>query len=135
MKPARSYGVNGVLAGCVLFFVVWSREAWFPASWIIIVLLALAILWNLFQLGRRLHSRGGGKDLWHLQRTLLFWVIGILNTALIRPADVGSWKNLLGWAILLVASIDTLVLIRKELAFSSEQQQQTGQEVDDDSVS
>jgi hypothetical protein len=123
MKSVRSYGINGVLASCVLFFVAWNRDAWSPASWILIGLLALAVLWNLFQLGRRLHSRGGGKDLWHLQRTLLFWVIGILNTALIRPAEVGSWKNLLGWAVLLLASVDTLVLIRKELASNPGEQQ------------
>ncbi len=123
MQPVRSYGVNGVLASCVLAFVAWNRDAWSPASWIIIGLLALAVLWNLLQLGRRLHLHGGGRDLWHLQRTLLFWVIGILNTALIRSADVGSWKNLLGWAMLLLASVDTLMLIRKELAVTPGQEQ------------
>jgi hypothetical protein len=83
-------------------------------DWAVIGLVSAAILWNLVQLGRRLHRAGGGKAVWHLQRTVLFWIIGLLNTALLRPADVGSWKNWAGWAFLLLATLDSIALFLKE---------------------
>jgi len=117
MKPKkpRSYVVLAVLASGALYFAISlssSGRTWI--DWTVLSLLSLAILWNLVQAGRRLYRAGRGKDLWHLQRTLLFWVIGLLNTALIRPEDVGSWKNIVGWAMLVLAAADTILLVRKE---------------------
>ena len=48
---------------------------------------------------------------WQIQRTLLFWIIGLFNTLLIRPADVGTWKHWLGWLLLALALIDTISLL------------------------
>jgi hypothetical protein len=48
---------------------------------------------------------------WQIQRTLLFWIIGLFNTVFIRPADVGTWKNWLGWLLLALALIDTVSLL------------------------
>lgn len=121
MKQPRSYLVLAALGCGVLFFAYdLSRGDRGPVDWVVLGLVSGAILWNLIQLGRRLHRGGGGKDLWHLQRTLLFWVIGWLNTALVRPADVGSWKNVLGWVFLGLAAMDSFLLYRKERAFHEE---------------
>jgi len=116
-KKPRSYVVLAVLASGALYFAISlssSGRTWI--DWTVLGLFSLAVLWNLVQAGRRLYRSGGGKDLWHLQRTLLFWVIGLLNTALIRPEDVGSWKYIAGWAMLVLAAADTILLVRKEHA-------------------
>jgi hypothetical protein len=120
MKKPRSYVVLAVLASAALYFAIRqssSGRTWI--DWIVLGLFSLAVIWNLVQAGRRLYRSGGGKDLWHLQRTLLFWVIGLLNTALIRPEDVGSWKNIVGWAMLVLAVADTVLLSRKEYAVTA----------------
>ena len=115
MRKARSYTINGALAAAVLCWALYlSRSGRTAIDWTVISLVSLAILWNLFNLGRRLHRRGGAKSVWHLQRTLLFWVIGLLNTVLVRPAEVGSWENLAGWVFLVLAAADTIALWRKE---------------------
>jgi len=123
MKPPRSHLALAVLAAASLYFA-WQLSSpdqsqgppRGPIDWVVIGLLGLAVGWNLVQLGRRLHRLGGGKAVWHLQRTLLFWIIGLLNTAGVRPQDVGSWKHWTGWALLAVAAMDTAALLRKELA-------------------
>ena len=115
MRKARSYTVNGALAAAVLCWALYlSRSGRTAIDWTVIGLVSLAILWNVVNLGRRLHLRGGGKAVWHLQRTVLFWIVGLLNTALVRPADAGSWKNLAGWVFLVLAAADTIALWRKE---------------------
>jgi hypothetical protein len=115
MKHPRSYTVNGALAAGVLCWALYlSRSGRTAVDWTVIVVVSLAILWNLVNLGRRLHRSGGAKAVWHLQRTLLFWIVGLFNTALARPADVGSWKNLVGWVFLVLAAADTVVLWREE---------------------
>ncbi len=117
MKKPGSYLVNGLLACAVLYFALsLSRSGRGAVDWAVISLVGLAILWNVVNLGRRLYRAGGGRDLWHLQRTLLFWILGIFNTALIRPEEAGSWKNILGWILVVVAAADTVVLYRKERA-------------------
>jgi hypothetical protein len=117
MTEPRSYLVNGALAAGVLYYAQrLSSSGRTAVDWIVIGLCALAVLWNLFKLGRRLHRAGGGRDLWHLLRTLGFWIVGLLNTLLIRPEDVGSWKNFVGWAFLALALLDSVALFRKEKA-------------------
>ena len=76
MKP-RSYLVNGALACAVMFFASnLSRSGRTAIDWIVLGLVALAILWNLLGLGRRLYRSGGGRALWHMVRTLTFWAVG-----------------------------------------------------------
>jgi len=55
------------------------------------------------------------KKHWTIVRTLLFVIIGLFNTVLIRPEDIGTWKNYLGYAFLLVAVIDIFFLIKQYL--------------------
>lgn len=53
------------------------------------------------------------KLVWQIQRTLLFWIVGLFNTLLVRPMDVGTWKNWLGWLLLALALLDTISLLIK----------------------
>ncbi len=53
------------------------------------------------------------KKSWPVIRMLLFLVVGFMNTVLIRPEDVGTWKNYLGYALLLLGIIDAVLLARK----------------------
>jgi intracellular septation protein A len=52
------------------------------------------------------------KQNWRIVRSLLFVIIGLLNTVFIRPEDIGTWKNYLGYGFLLVAVIDMLFIIK-----------------------
>lgn len=120
MKMRPSYVVNGALASAVLYFAApLSRGDRGAVDWVVLGLIGLAVLWNLVRLGQRLYGHGGGRDLWHLLRTLLFWGIGLLNTLFIPAAEVGSWKNVLGWVVLALAVMDTVLLYRKERAATS----------------
>jgi hypothetical protein len=115
--PRHSSVVRALLATCVLYFVLnLSAGDRGVVDWIVISLVGAAIAWNILQLSRLMHARGGGRALWHVERTTLFWVIGLMNTVWIRAGDVGTWKNYLGWAILTVAVVDTVVLFRNERA-------------------
>jgi uncharacterized membrane protein len=53
------------------------------------------------------------KNLWTLIRTLTFILIGLMNTVFIRPEDIGSWKNYVGYLFLIGAAIDAFFLVRK----------------------
>lgn len=53
------------------------------------------------------------KNAWTIIRTVLFLIIGLMNTVFIRTEDVGSIKNYLGYLFLLVALIDAIFLIKK----------------------
>lgn len=50
---------------------------------------------------------------WPIVRTLLFLIIGLLNTVFIRPEDIGTWKNYVGYGFLLAAIVDAFFLIKK----------------------
>ena len=124
MKRQPSHVVNGALATAVLYWVLsLSSSGRTAIDWVVIGLVVLAISWHVLRLGQRLYRCDGGKDLWHLQRTTLFWVIGLLNTAWIRPDDVGSWKNIVGWCLVVLAAVDTVALYRKERASLPRQSQ------------
>jgi len=58
-------------------------------------------------------KKSTAKKYWNIIRTLGFYLIGILNTVLIQPEDIGSWKNYAGYGVLLIAILDTIGLIRK----------------------
>ena len=54
------------------------------------------------------------KNSWTILRTLTFYIVGLFNTLLIKSEDVGTWKNYLGYLLLLIALIDTIVLVNKK---------------------
>ena len=49
-----------------------------------------------------------GKLVWHAIRTFTFYLIGAMNTIMIRPEDVGTFKNYLGYVLLVLAVADTV---------------------------
>lgn len=55
------------------------------------------------------------KKQWTIARTLLFVIIGLLNTVFIRPEDIGTWKNYVGYGVLLVAIVDIFFLVKQYL--------------------
>jgi len=55
------------------------------------------------------------KMYWPIFRTLTFLIVGIFNTVLIRSEDLGTWKNYLGYALLIIGIIDAFFLIKKYL--------------------
>jgi hypothetical protein len=114
-KKPHSYAINAGLASAVLYFVLdLSASDRGVVDYAVIGAVCLAILWNVVQLSRRLYSAGGRKDVWHVQRTVLFWVIGLLNTVFARPELVGGWRTWLGGALLVMAAADTVALFLKE---------------------
>jgi Na+/melibiose symporter-like transporter len=117
MKEPRSHLVLAGLASGALYFAAnLSRGDRGIVDWIVLSLFGVAILWNLFRLGQRLHRHGGRRDLWHMQRTVLFWILGLLNTLFARPENVGSWKYWVGLGFVVVAAVDSFFVYRKERA-------------------
>lgn len=55
------------------------------------------------------------KKQWPIARTLLFVIIGLLNTVFIRPEDIGTLKNYFGYGILLLAIVDIFFLVKQYL--------------------
>lgn len=55
------------------------------------------------------------KKHWAISRILLFIIVGLFNTVLIKTEDVGTWKNYLGYAFLLIALIEIFFLIKQYL--------------------
>ena len=55
------------------------------------------------------------KKYWPILRILTFLIVGIFNTLLIRPEDVGTWKNYTGYGLLIIGIFDAIVLIKKSL--------------------
>lgn len=52
---------------------------------------------------------------WPVIRTLLFLILGMMNTVLIKPEDIGTWKNYVGYGSLLAAALDTSILIKNNI--------------------
>ncbi|TFV95557.1 hypothetical protein E4S40_04890 [Algoriphagus kandeliae] len=52
---------------------------------------------------------------WNVIRTILFIVIGLMNTVFIKAEDVGSFKNYLGYVLLVLGLIDAFFLIRSKV--------------------
>ena len=117
MKTRESYLANGALAGCVLCFALnLSSSERSLIDWTILALAGLAVAWNLFRLGKRLYQAGGGRNIWHLLRTLLLWVVGLRSTLWLPNKGLGSWESLSGWAILVLAVAESIALHRREQA-------------------
>ena len=47
---------------------------------------------------------------WQIFRTLIFIFVGLINTIFIRTEDIGSWKNYIGYILLLLALYDVTVI-------------------------
>ena len=55
------------------------------------------------------------KTHWAFARTLLLLIVGLLNTVFIRSEDIGTWKNYVGYAVLLLAIVDVFFLVQHYL--------------------
>jgi hypothetical protein len=114
-KRPSSNVILALLATGVLYFVLdLSASDRGVVDYVVIAIVICGILWNLILLGRRMYEYGGGKALWHVQRTVLFWIIGLGNTVWGRPEYVGTWRNWLGWLVLVAAICDSIALFRRE---------------------
>jgi hypothetical protein len=51
------------------------------------------------------------KKNWKYIRVLLFWIVGLMNTVLIRPEDVGTWKNYVGFFLIGLAIADSILIL------------------------
>jgi hypothetical protein len=108
-SQTHSHGVNALLASGVMYWVLdLSRPGRTAVDWAVIGLVGLAIAWHLLQLGRRLHAIGGGRALWHLLRTLIFWAVGLHGVL------AHSGPQLLGWSLVVLAVADSIAIVRKE---------------------
>ncbi|WP_321369523.1 hypothetical protein [uncultured Draconibacterium sp.] len=38
-------------------------------------------------------------------------IVGLFNTVLLRPEDVGTWKNYVGYAFLLICLVNVVILL------------------------
>ena len=45
-------------------------------------------------------------------------IVGLMNTVFIRPEDLGTWKNCVGYAFLLIALGNLLILVLKLRSFA-----------------
>ena len=46
------------------------------------------------------------KRNWTILNIIIFTVIGLMNTVFLKPEDVGTWKNYVGYGFLLIAIIE-----------------------------
>lgn len=49
---------------------------------------------------------------WTIIRILLFITIGLFNTVFIKPEDIDTWKNYLGYGLLAIGIIDAVILLK-----------------------
>jgi len=50
------------------------------------------------------------KRNWTILNIITFTVIGLMNTVFLKPEDVGTWKNYVGYAFLLIAVVELFYL-------------------------
>lgn len=53
------------------------------------------------------------NHVWSISRILCFVLVGVMNTFLIKPEEIGTWKNYIGYIFLILAISDILILITK----------------------
>ncbi len=51
------------------------------------------------------------KTTWSYARVALFWVVGLMNTVWVAPEAVDTWTHYIGYAFLVLATIETIVLV------------------------
>lgn len=50
---------------------------------------------------------------WPYGRVILLIIVGVFNTVLIRPEEAGTWKNYLGYALLIIGVLDGILQLRR----------------------
>ncbi|MCP5024359.1 MAG: hypothetical protein GY930_21640 [bacterium] len=116
-KRSCSYAVSSVIASVALFYAIrLSALGRTAIDWVVMGLVICALLYSLAQLTRRLYRAGGNKDAWHVQRTVLLWIVGLFYTALLRPENIDSWRSWVGWLYLVAAAVGTVTLFIEERA-------------------
>ena len=63
------------------------------------------------------------KNIWKLIRAATFILVGIINTILIRPEDIGTWKNYLGYLLLILGAIDLIIFLKKRIAMKQKKEE------------
>ncbi len=51
------------------------------------------------------------KSTWRIIRTIVFVIIGLLNTLFINPELVGTSQNYIGCALLVLALVDIIAML------------------------
>ena len=44
-------------------------------------------------------------------------IVGLINTLLIRPEDIGSWKNYVGYVFLIISAANLIWLLDTDFSF------------------
>ena len=52
------------------------------------------------------------RIVWNYIRTIIFYLLGLMNTIFIKPEDVGSMKNYIGYIFLILAILDTIFKVK-----------------------
>ncbi len=58
------------------------------------------------------------KNKWNwvvITRLATLLIVGILNTVLIKPENIGTWRNYIGYGCLVIAAIYVVILIIKQI--------------------
>ncbi len=53
------------------------------------------------------------KKYWTVTTIIALVMVGLMNTVLLRPEDVGTWKNYVGYAFLILAVLNIIYLFRQ----------------------
>ena len=63
------------------------------------------------------------KNKWNwvvITRLATLLIVGILNTVLIKPENIGTWRNYIGYGCLVLAAIYVVILIIKQIKSKKE---------------
>ena len=55
------------------------------------------------------------KKYWPLVRTLTYLIVGLFNTIMIKPEEIGSLKNNLGYFFLVMVIVEVILFIKKRV--------------------
>jgi len=50
-----------------------------------------------------------------IARLTTLLVVGIINTVLIKPENIGTWRNYIGYGCLMVAAAYAIILVIKQI--------------------
>ncbi len=114
-RPSPAFSVRAAIGVGVLYYATrLSAGDRGAVDWVVLSLASAWVLWSLARLARVLAVERGPAGGWWVLRTAGFWIIGWLNTGLIRPEDRGTWKHTLGFVVLALAALDSLALVIAE---------------------
>ena len=52
------------------------------------------------------------RIVWNYIRTIILYLLGLMNTLFIRPEEVGTLKNYIGYIFLILAILDTIFKVK-----------------------